>query len=470
MEETIKGIEVIAYKGMKSDMTCRDFKYELGKTYKTDKVKFCNCGFHACLDPKNVFCYYSRKTKSRYFKVKLSGEITKCPSYDTQVAATEITILEEITDTFDEVIKTTEWWKNDNVIDLLYFLDGFARVQRKDNKWNFIDTKGKILYEQWFMWAYYFNDGFARVQRTNDKWNFIDKDGNYLYNEWFNYLGDFRDGFAIVQRGDRLWNFIDKKGKLLSEQWFNDVYCFHEGFARVQKANGEWCNIDKIGTLIKFKDMEEKIKQVEDIDTLKELNKNLISENERLTKKNVKLSEKYQSTHKKNASLKTAIASIKGFENAEQLCAELNRLKQQNKSLSEANAKLIADAKVYLKTIDEQKKVISASEKSIGAINDKLKIITLSQQSMHQALKDSGEEKSELVKKYKEALSAKSVAEARQEELEKENIHLKKVNLQIKEENIQIKKVNIQLRENIINVYYKASLLQRIKYVFTKSI
>ena len=209
--------------------------------------------------------------------------------------------------------------------------------------------------------------------------------------------------------------------------------------------------------------MEEKIKQVEDIDTLKELNKNLISENERLAKKNMKLSEKYQSTHKKNASLRTAIASIKGFENAEQLCAELNRLKQQNKSLSEANAKLIADAKVYLKTIDEQKKVISASEKSIGTINDKLKIITLSQQSMHQALKDSGEEKSELVKKYKEALSAKSVAEARQEEFVKENI-------QLKEENIQLKEANAQLKENILNVYHKASLIQRIKYVFTKSI
>ena len=175
------------------------------------------------------------------------------------------------------------------------------------------------------------------------------------------------------------------------------------------------------------------------------------------------MSEKYQSTHKKNASLRTAIASIKGFENAEQLCAELNRLKQQNKSLSEANAKLIADAKVYLKTIDEQKKVISVSEKSIGTINDKLKIITLSQQSMHQALKDSGEEKSELVKKYKEALSAKSVAEARQEELEKENI-------QLTEDNIQLKEENIHLREHMIKFYYKASLLQRIKYVFTKSI
>ena len=75
---------------------------------------------------------------------------------------------------------------------------------------------------------------------------------------------------------------------------------------------------------------------------------------------------------------------------------------------------------------------------------------------MHQALKDSGEEKSELVKKYKEALSAKSVAQARQVELQNENI--------------QLKEENIQLRENMINVYDKASLIQRIKYVFTKSI
>lgn len=212
--------------------------------------------------------------------------------------------------------------------------------------------------------------------------------------------------------------------------------------------------------------MEEKIKQVEDIDTLKELNKNLISENERLAKKNMKLSEKYQSTNKKNASLRTAIASIKGFENAEQLCAELNRLKQQNKSLSEANAKLIADAKVYLKTIDEQKKVISVSEKSIGTINDKLKIITLSQQSMHQALKDSGEEKSELVKKYKEALSAKCIAETKRDELEKE-----KNSIETEKENI--KDVYRKLLSdwlNLTNRVYKANLKTRIKYLFTKDI
>ena len=38
MEEKIKDIEVIAYKCINSDMSCRDFKYEIGKTYKTDKA------------------------------------------------------------------------------------------------------------------------------------------------------------------------------------------------------------------------------------------------------------------------------------------------------------------------------------------------------------------------------------------------------------------------------------------------
>ena len=143
MEETIKGIEVIAYKGMNYDMTCRDFKYEVGKTYKTDKVELCEIGFHACLNPRDVLEYYPKYLSSRYFKVKLSGEIAKCGKYYTQVAATEITILEEIN--IDEVIKTTEWWKNDNVIDLLYFSDGLAKVQRGDGLWNLINKNGKLL-------------------------------------------------------------------------------------------------------------------------------------------------------------------------------------------------------------------------------------------------------------------------------------------------------------------------------------
>ena len=214
MGKTIKRKEVIAYKGMEFNMTCKGFQYEIGKTYKADKVKLCEYGFHACLNPRDVLDYYLEEESSRYFKVKLFGEITQCDEFDTQVAATEITILEEIN--IDEIIKTAEWWKNNNVLDLLYYQENFAKVQRANGNWNLINKKGKLLSEQ-----------------------------------WFNYVYDFSEGFAIVRNEDYLNNFIDKQGKLLSEEWFNWVDDFKDGFARVQRTNGEWAKIDKTGKLYK---------------------------------------------------------------------------------------------------------------------------------------------------------------------------------------------------------------------------
>ena len=250
MKEIIKGKEVIAYKGMWSNMTCRDFQYKIGKTYKTDKIELYRCGFHACLNPRDVLDYYFQEESSRYFKVKLSGKITKCDEFDTTVAATEITILEEITDNFDEVIETTEWWKNDNVLDLLYWSDRFARVQKGNRLYNFIDKNGNYLFTKWFYWLGNFKEGFARVARTNDEWNFIDKQGNYLFNEWFYYLENFNEGFAKVRRGDELYNFIDKDGKILSNKWFNYVYYFYDGFAIVEREDGLYNFIDKEGRFL----------------------------------------------------------------------------------------------------------------------------------------------------------------------------------------------------------------------------
>ena len=278
---TIKGIEVIAYKGMKYDMTCKDFKYELGKSYKTDKVELREIGFHACLNPLNIL--YPRYASSRYFKVKLSGEITKCDFDDTKVAATEITILEEIPS--DKFLTNIEWWKNDNVLDLLYFSDGFARVQRTNGDWNFIDKEwnylsekwfewvgdfydgfavvkrandeynyidknGKILSNEWFKWADYFHNGIARVQRFDDLMNLINKEGKILLNEWFRYVDYFKEGFAVVRRADDKYNYIDKNGKILSEEWFNYGFDFKDGLALVERINGESCKIDKTGKIV----------------------------------------------------------------------------------------------------------------------------------------------------------------------------------------------------------------------------
>ena len=82
------------YKGMDKDMKCRGFQYEVGGEYETDKAKACECGFHACEYPLDVFNYYP-PAGSRFFEVEQSGSISKSDE-DTKVASTKIKIGAEL--------------------------------------------------------------------------------------------------------------------------------------------------------------------------------------------------------------------------------------------------------------------------------------------------------------------------------------------------------------------------------------
>ena len=82
------------YKGMNADMTCRGFQYEVGKEYETDRAEACECGFHACEYPLDVFGYYP-PANSRYFEVEQSGEMDRSDG-DSKVASTKIKIGAEI--------------------------------------------------------------------------------------------------------------------------------------------------------------------------------------------------------------------------------------------------------------------------------------------------------------------------------------------------------------------------------------
>ena len=83
------GNVIKTYKGFNKDMTCRDFQYEEGKEYETDKAEACECGFHASEYPLDVFCYYPPGT-SVYHEVEQSGEMDTSES--DKVASTKIKI------------------------------------------------------------------------------------------------------------------------------------------------------------------------------------------------------------------------------------------------------------------------------------------------------------------------------------------------------------------------------------------
>ena len=87
-------MSIKAYKGMKRDMTCRGFQYEIGKEYETDSAKACESGFHACEYPLDVFNYYP-PCDSRFFEVEQSGELSN-GNDDTKIASTKIKIGAEL--------------------------------------------------------------------------------------------------------------------------------------------------------------------------------------------------------------------------------------------------------------------------------------------------------------------------------------------------------------------------------------
>ena len=82
------------YKGMDRDMKCRGFQYEAGKEYETDRAEACECGFHACEYPLDVFNYYA-PANSRYFEVEQSGQLSRSDG-DSKVASTKIKIGAEL--------------------------------------------------------------------------------------------------------------------------------------------------------------------------------------------------------------------------------------------------------------------------------------------------------------------------------------------------------------------------------------
>ena len=93
--------------------------------------------------------------------------------------------------------------------------NGYAKVRFND-KWNFIDTQGKLVSpNQWFDWIYDFHDGYAKVI-LNNKYNFIDVQGNMVSpNQWFDGVGRFTNGYATVKLNDK-WYRIDTKGNIMT--------------------------------------------------------------------------------------------------------------------------------------------------------------------------------------------------------------------------------------------------------------
>jgi len=195
-----------AYKGFNRNedgtLSCQGFVYEPGKTYKHEgKIELCWRGFHACHELHQVWYYYPNNGHNAFYEVECGGEIIESPYDYGKIVCSEIKLVKEV----------------------------------------------DMSHIQTFSFAWPFYDDFA-VIILDEKFNFINTEGGLLSEQWFDVAWSFYEGFAMVQLNGK-WNFIDTEGKLLSEQWFDDAWDFHEGLARV-KIDGKWLKINTKGEIV----------------------------------------------------------------------------------------------------------------------------------------------------------------------------------------------------------------------------
>ena len=65
------------YKGFNKDLTCRGFKYEIGKTYEMkEEPIICERGFHFCKELEDAFGYYCLYKDHTFCEIEAYGDIT----------------------------------------------------------------------------------------------------------------------------------------------------------------------------------------------------------------------------------------------------------------------------------------------------------------------------------------------------------------------------------------------------------
>ena len=86
------------YKAFDLGWKCRDFQYEIGKTYELpegQELKICECGFHFCANPIDVFGYYQFSDYTLIAEIEALGNIKQ---EGTKLVTDKIKIVKEFTD------------------------------------------------------------------------------------------------------------------------------------------------------------------------------------------------------------------------------------------------------------------------------------------------------------------------------------------------------------------------------------
>lgn len=95
LRKTAEPTVITSYKAFDANWKCRDFQYEVGKSYEhTGTVEACKSGFHACENPLDMLHYYPL-VGSKFAEVEQSGTLARHEG-DSKVASGVIKVKAEI--------------------------------------------------------------------------------------------------------------------------------------------------------------------------------------------------------------------------------------------------------------------------------------------------------------------------------------------------------------------------------------
>ena len=97
-KRVLKKNAIKAYKAVNSDLTCKGFRYEVGKEYHhKGKLELCEAGFHACPKLTDCFNFYPfDKTETRVAEVLVWGKV-EYEDIGDKLCASNIKVVRELT-------------------------------------------------------------------------------------------------------------------------------------------------------------------------------------------------------------------------------------------------------------------------------------------------------------------------------------------------------------------------------------
>ena len=132
---------MIGYKGFNSELKCKGYQYEIGKTYTIDsdkelavcpKVEKNQAGLHFCKNPVNVLDFYPNEKGNRFCVVESIGK-TISDYFDTKVATDKLKVIKEIN--FSELME----------LGVEYRIKNGYRISDKEFEWCSETLKEKYI-------------------------------------------------------------------------------------------------------------------------------------------------------------------------------------------------------------------------------------------------------------------------------------------------------------------------------------